>query len=373
MATARKDYYETLGVDKGSTPEQIKKAYRTLVKEWHPDAYKGSDKSVAEEKFKDIQEAYDVLSDSQKKAMYDKFGYVGDQGYSSSGRTSGGSGGPFDDMFGDFQDVFDVFFGGSAGRSRTSRQADRAVKGEDIHAAVTIDLKEVITGKKVFLEYDRRTSCDSCKGTGAEGGTSFRTCPTCNGSGVIKEEHRSFFGVFSNTRICGTCGGNGRIIDKKCSKCSGSGKESEKHRVQLNIPAGVENGATLRLPGHGNSGSFGGPSGDLYVRVRVNMPKEFKRSGNDLLCAAEIDYIEAVLGTSVNMNLPEGGTETLKIPSGTNPGTVFRMKNLGVPSMNRSKRGDIIVTIKVKISKPSLKEKKLLNQLAKLKNARVDE
>ena len=373
MSTTRKDYYEILGVEKDANPEQIKKAYRKLVKEWHPDAYKGEDKQVAEEKFKSIQEAYDVLSDSQKKAMYDRYGYVGDQNFTGSGRTAGNSGGPFEDIFGDFQDVFDVFFGGASGRTRGSRQADRAVRGEDIHAAVTIDLKEVITGKKVFLEYDRSNTCETCGGSGAEGGNSYRTCPTCNGAGVIKEEHRSLFGVFSNTRVCGTCGGNGKIIDKKCSKCGGSGKEREKHRVQLNIPVGVEDGAALRLPGHGNSGAFGGPNGDLYVRVRVNMPKEFKRNGTDLLCTAEIDYIEAVLGTSIDMELPEGGVETLKIPSGTNPGTVFKMKNLGVPSMNTGRRGDIVVTIKIKITKPSSREKKLLNEIAKLRNAKVVE
>ncbi len=375
MAQSRKDYYEILGVSRNATDEDIRKAYRRLVKEWHPDAYKGADKKDAEAKFKEIQEAYEVLSDKEKRAMFDRFGYVGDpSSYSrGSGRTPGSAGGNFDDMFGDFQDVFDVFFGGSRSGTSSRSQGPRAVRGEDIHASVAIDLKDVILGKKVILEYDRNKVCHKCKGTGAEDGTSFKTCPTCNGSGYVKEEHRSFFGMFSNTHACNTCNGTGRIIDKRCGQCSGRGYVKERHQVSVAIPAGVENGATLRIGGHGNSGQNGGPYGDLYVSVRVEMPSEFRRSGNDLYITKEIDYVEGALGTTVEIPLPEGGTETLRIPAGTSPNTVFRMKNLGVPSVSGNRRGDLLVTVRVNISKPSSKEKKLLQQIAKLKNSRVVE
>ncbi|ACR80079.1 MULTISPECIES: molecular chaperone DnaJ [Kosmotoga] len=366
MAAAKKDYYEVLGVSRGASQEEIKKAYRKLVKQWHPDTYKGSDKKYAEEKFKEIQEAYEVLIDPQKRGMYDRFGYVGEPSYTGSGQTAGPGGGFFDDIFSDFQDVFDVFFGGSRTRSRKERTA-RPVKGDDIYANVSVDLKDAITGKSVFLEYDRKVTCNACNGTGAEGGTSFRTCPRCGGSGMITEEHRSLFGIFSNTHTCEVCNGTGRIVDQRCSTCGGSGYTREKHRVKINIPPGVEDRATIRISGHGHAGKNGGPNGDLYVTVRVKMPPEFKRSGNDLLYSVEIDYTQAALGTTVQIPLPEGGTENLRIPAGTNPGTIFRLKGFGAPSVTSGKRGDIIVTVKVSIPKPSRKEKKLLEEIAKLK------
>lgn len=375
MAPSRKDYYEILGVPKTATPEDIRKAYRKLVKEWHPDAYKGEDKKSAEAKFKEIQEAYEVLSDQEKRATFDRFGYVGDpSAYSrGSGRTPGAEGGHFDDIFGDFQDVFDVFFGSNRAGGTARTQGPRAIRGEDIHASVVVDLKDVILGKKVILEYDRSTTCKSCNGNGSEGGTSYKTCPNCNGTGYIKEEHRSFFGIFSNTHACNTCGGSGRIIDKRCPDCGGRGTQKERHQVSVNIPASVENGSTLRIGGHGNAGQNGGPSGDLYVSVRVEMPSEYRRNGNDLYVSKEIDYVEAALGTSIDVGLPEGGSETLKIPAGTSPNTVFRMKNLGVPNISGSKRGDLLVTVRVNIGRPSSREKKLLQQIAKLKNSKVVE
>ncbi|OAA31423.1 molecular chaperone DnaJ [Kosmotoga arenicorallina S304] len=362
---ARKDYYEILGVSRDASKDDIKRAYRKLVKQWHPDAYKGSDKKQAEEKFKEIQEAYEILNDPQKRSMYDRFGYVGEPGYSGGGRTTGNSGGFFEDIFGDFQDIFDVFFGGS--RSTQGRRTQRSVKGEDIHTTITVEIKDVINGKISFLEYDRKVACSACNGTGAEKGTSFSTCPRCNGTGTVTEEHRSFFGVFTNTHVCEACGGTGKIISKRCQTCNGTGSVRQKHRVRINIPAGVEDGATIRLTGQGNSGKFGGPNGDLYVRVRVSMPPYYRRSGNDLLYSVEIDYTEAALGTIVKIPLPEGSYENLKIPAGTDPGTIFKLKGYGIPSMNSGRRGDILVTVKVKIPKPSLKEKKLLEELAKVK------
>jgi len=364
VMTTRKDYYEILGVPRDATKEDIKKAYRKLVKQWHPDAYKGSDKKNAEEKFKEIQEAYEVLSDPQKRSMYDRFGYVGEPSY-SGGKTSGNSGGFFEDIFGDFQDIFDVFFGGS--RTAHSTRTHRSVKGEDIHATITVELKDTINGKITFLEYNRKATCNACNGTGAENGTSFSTCPRCNGTGTVTEEHRSFFGVFTNTHVCEACGGTGKIINKRCPACHGTGTVQERHRVRINIPPGVEDGATIRLAGQGNSGRYGGPNGDLYVRVRVSMPPYYRRSGNDILYTVEIDYTQAALGTVVKIPLPEGSYENLKIPAGTDPGTVFKLKGYGIPSMSSGRRGDILVTVKVKIPKPSLKEKKLLEELARTK------
>lgn len=373
MAASRKDYYSILGVSRDASKEDIKKAYRKLVREWHPDAYKGDDKKDAEDKFKEIQEAYHVLSDPEKRAMFDKFGYVGEPSERVRyGRTSGSSGGFFDESFGDFQDIFDVFFGGSRSRTRESR-GQQAVKGEDIHASVTVDLKDVISGKTMYLEYGRSSTCNACGGNGSENGTSFRSCPNCGGSGYVREEHRSFFGVFANTRVCSTCEGGGRIVETRCSECSGSGALKEKHRVKVNVPPGVEDGSTLRITGHGNAGKSGGPGGDLYVMVRVKVPDHYKRRGTDLYYIAEIDYIEAVLGTTVEVPLPEGGLENLTIPQGTNPGTVFRMKNLGIPSISNSRRGDLNVTVKVNITKPSSKERKILHEIAKIRKAKVME
>jgi len=373
MAASRKDYYSILGVPRDASREDIKKAYRKLVREWHPDAYKGGDKKEAEERFKEIQEAYHVLSDPEKRAMFDKFGYVGEPSERVRyGRTAGTSGGFFDEGLGDFQDIFDVFFGGSRSRGGQQR-ARQAVKGEDIHASVTVDLKDVISGKTIYLEYDRNAACAACGGNGAEDGTSFRTCPSCGGSGYVREEHRSFFGVFANTTVCTTCEGAGRIVDTRCGKCGGSGGIKEKHRVKANVPPGVEDGSTLRISGHGNAGRSGGPSGDLYVMVRVKIPDNYKRRGTDLYYIAEIDYIEAVLGTTVEVPLPEGGYENLTVPQGTNPGTVFRLKNMGIPSISNSRRGDLNVSVKVKITKPSSKERKILHEVAKLRKAKVME
>ncbi len=366
LLAARKDYYEILGVSKDASKEEIRKAYRQLVRKWHPDKHKDDARKDAENKFKEIQEAYEVLSNPKKKAMYDKFGYVGDQSYqpSGSGRTTGGTGGFFDDVFGDFQDVFDVFFGTQ--RSRTGAGTrQQSIKGEDVHARIDVELSEVVNGKTTYLEYDRKVQCSSCNGTGAENGTSFSTCPRCEGTGVFREQHRSFFGVFTNTRTCETCGGTGRIINKKCSKCNGTGYVRKKHRVKVNIPPGVENGATLRIPRQGHAGKYGGPAGDLYVQVRVNMPPQYSRRGTDLLIEKEIDYLDASLGTVVSIGLPEGGYENLKIPPGTNPGTTFRLKGYGMPQMSSNRRGDILVTVRVDIPKPSRKEKKLLEEIAK--------
>ncbi len=373
---AKKDYYKTLEIEKNATPEEIKKAYRKQVRKWHPDAYKGSDKKEAENKFKEVQEAYDVLTDPQKKAMYDKFGYVGDTGsYNRQRSAQNFGGGFFDDFFGGgsgVEDIFDVFFGGSRGKSK-QRTGPAPMKGGDIHASITLNLKELIEGKKVTLEYDRQVECNACHGTGAENGTSFRTCPTCNGSGSITEEHRSPFGFVTNKRVCSTCEGNGKIIENKCPKCTGKGRIKQNHKVSVTIPAGVENGSTIRLTNHGNAGLNGGQNGNLYISVKTNIPKEFVRSKNDLLFNSSVDYIEAVLGTAIDVPLPEGGTETLKIPSGTNPGQVFRLKNFGVPSVRTGKRGDIIVSIDIKISKPGRKEKKLLKEVASLRKAKIVE
>ena len=372
----KKDYYKTLEIEKNATPEEIKKAYRKLVRKWHPDAYKGDNKKEAEDKFKEVQEAYNILTDTQKKAMYDKFGYVGDAANYNRQRTSQNfSGGFFDDFFGGgsgVEDIFDVFFGGSRNKSK-QRTGPNPLKGGDIHASVTLNMKELVEGKKMVLEYDRQIECDSCHGTGAENGTNFKTWPICNGSGNITEEHRSPFGFVTNTRVCSTCEGSGRVIEKKCSKCNGKGRVKQNHKVTVTIPAGVETGSTIRLTNHGNSGLHGGPNGNLYISVRTDIPKDFIRNKNDLLFSTSIDYIEAVLGTAIDVPLPEGGMETLKIPSGTNPGQAFRLKNFGIPSVRTGKRGDIIVSVEVRISKPGRKEKKLLNEVATLRKAKIVE
>ncbi|KAF2956170.1 molecular chaperone DnaJ [Marinitoga sp. 38H-ov] len=372
----KKDYYKILGVSKDASPEEIKKAYRQLVKKWHPDRHQ-ENKKEAEEKFKEIQEAYEVLSDPQKKSLYDRFGFVPENGMPPP--NQGGRGGfedLFEDLFGNFgnfgdsgspfSDIFDMFMGGSSSSKRRQRTSKPPVKGEDKFFSITVDLKDVLNDIKKHIEYDRYTECKSCKGTGAKNGTSFTTCPRCNGTGTIKEEERTFFGVFVRNYQCPTCNGEGRIISERCDVCHGSGKVIIREKVDINIPAGVEDGYAFRIPGKGNDGKNGGPAGDLIIKVNVKNHPRFIRKGSNLETTVDIDYIQALLGDTLELNLLNGKT-TLKIPEGTNPGTVLVLKGQGLPDFRTGKYGDLYVKINVKFKKPGLRERKLLKEIAKLK------
>ncbi len=373
----KKDYYEILGVPRNATQEEIKRAYKKLIKKWHPDL-NPDNREEAERRFKEIQEAYEVLSDPQKRAMYDKFGYVGDVPPTSGGEYTGGGripsldeilkeffgeglGGFFGrDLFG--SDVFDVFFG-----ERTSTRERIRKRGEDVEAAVTIDLEEAIRGTRKEIEYERYEICDHCGGTGAEPGYGYRTCPKCGGRGYIRQESRTPFGFFVTETVCDMCGGTGKVIEKVCQVCGGSGRVRRRKRITINIPPGVTDGTRLRVPGMGNAGSGGGDYGDLYVTVRVKEDPRFKRQGSDLLYDAWIDYTQAILGGTIEVPLPGGGTTSLRIPPGTEHGTIFRLKGMGIPSES-GRSGDLLVRVNVQIPKSvSRKEKKLLEEIARMK------
>lgn len=364
----RKDYYEILGISRDATQEEIKKAYKKLAKKWHPDL-NPENKKEAEEKFKEITEAYQVLSDPEKRAQYDRFGYVGEQPFNYN--TTGNGGSIFQDLFGDFEDIFDMFFGRRPGTSATREKVSRA--GEDIHHFVSIELEDVLTGKEVPLEYDRRIYCTSCNGTGAENGTSFRTCHRCGGTGVIREEQRTFFGSFVNTYTCPTCGGNGRVVDKKCKVCSGTGYINEKRKVKLKIPPGIEDGARLRITGGGHAGVNGGPNGDLYVTVKIKPHPIFKRKGDDIYSEVNVHFLQAILGSTIEIPTLEGPLK-LKIKPGTQPDTLIRLREKGLPNMKTGKRGDLYVKVKLEIpARVSRKERELLKNLAEISGINVEE
>ncbi len=372
----KKDYYEILGVPKNATQDEIRKAYKKLIKKWHPDLHPDN-KEEAERKFKEIQEAYEVLSDPEKRAMYDKFGYVGDVPPSGGYEYRSGRIPSLEEIikefFGDFggffgrefagSDIFDIFLG----EGTSTRERHSSKRGENIELTIVIDMEEAIKGGRREIEYERYEVCDHCGGTGAEPGSGYRTCPKCGGTGYIRRESRSGFGIFITQTVCDMCGGTGRIIEKVCHVCRGSGRVKRRRRITVNIPAGVEDGTKLRIPSGGNAGYNGGDYGDLYITVRVREDPRFKRSGSDLLYNVNVDYTQALLGTVIDVPLPDGGYTKLKIPSGTSHGTIFRLKGMGLPD-RYGRRGDLLVTVNVEIPKRlSKKEKKLIEEIARMK------
>ncbi|PLV58331.1 molecular chaperone DnaJ [Thermotoga sp. KOL6] len=363
MRREKKDYYEILGVPRNATQEEIRRAYKKLVKEWHPDRHPENRKE-AEQRFKEIQEAYEILSDPQKRAMYDRFGYVGEQPSYQEGRTSGSF---FEDFLRDFEDIFnrdifEVFFGEEPHRRERKEYSHR---GEDIKYEIEVNLSDLINGTEIPIEYERYETCPRCGGTGVEPDSGYINCPKCGGTGRIREEKRSFFGYFVSERTCDECGGTGKIPRELCHECGGSGRVLRRVRRTIKIPPNVEDGTQLRIPGGGNAGYYGGPYGDLIVIVRLKPDNRFRKSGKNLLYDITIDYLQAILGTTVEIPLPEGGTTMLKIPAGTQPGTVFKLKGKGLPD-EYGRRGDLLVNVQVEIPKNlSREERKVLEDLAK--------
>ncbi len=354
MPSATKDLYEILGVSRDATEAEIKKAFRHKARELHPDVNKSED---AEEQFKELNEAYDVLSDSNKRAQYDRFGTI------PGAAGSGGGYVDFEDLFGGFGgmgDIFSSFFGGSA-RSRQTR-----TEGRDMGIGITIDLADVATGVKKEIVYDRLAPCADCDGTGLGENGEEVTCTNCGGSGRVVSVQHTFLGDMQSASTCPECGGRGKKIEGACEECDGQGRVPDRQRVSVEIPAGIHDGQQLRIGGLGEAGMQGARSGDLIVTVRVQNDDHFERQGDDLHVSIEVPMLKAALGADVNIKgILEDETIKVNIPQGTQAGDVVRIKGYGLPRLKRSSRGDMYVHMDVRIPKKlNKKQKKLAEELA---------
>jgi molecular chaperone DnaJ len=347
-----KDYYNILGVDRNVSDVDIKKAYRKLALKYHPDRNPG-DKS-AEERFKEVNEAYSCLSDPQKKANYDQFGTAEGMG---EGFSAGGFG-DFSSAFGDiFGNMFGDIFGDFSGRGRT-----RPRKGQDLRYDLELDLSEAVFGTEKKINIPRWENCSTCGGTGSKPGKGPSVCQTCRGTGQTKLQQ----GFFTIARTCGTCGGEGKVITDPCIKCRGQGKVNKQRKVSLKIPAGVDTGIRLKVSGEGEAGSLGGPPGDLYVIIEVSPHPFFKRKGNDLHCEVPISFVQAALGSEIEVPTVDGKAE-IRIPSGTPSGRVFHLRGKGIPKLGGYGKGDQYVTIFIDVPKKlSARQKELLREFAEI-------
>ena len=349
----KRDYYEVLGVDKNASPEEIKKAYRKLAMKYHPDQNPG-DKS-AEEKFKEVNEAYEILSDADKKSRYDQFGFAGvDPNYGAGGGAGfEGFGG-----FGGFGDIFSDLFGGGFGFGGDSgRRANAPRQGENVSAQVTVTFEEAAKGCQKEVTVGRIENCRTCHGTGAKEGTQPETCPVCHGSGTVRTTRQTAFGTFAQTAACSKCDGKGKIIRDPCPTCRGKGKVRVNKKITVNIPAGIDNGQAVRVRGEGSTGSNGGPSGDAIVSIRV-MPHElFERDGANILCEMPITFAQAALGAEIEVPTLDGKVR-YRVPEGTQSGTTFRFKGKGMPYVGYKNRGDQLVTVFVEVPTRLTKEQK---------------
>lgn len=351
----KRDYYEVLGVSRNATSDEIKKAYRKLARKYHPDANPG-DKD-AEAKFKEISEAYVVLSDPEKRAGYDRFGHAGADGLGFGGFEGFGD-------FGGLGDIFEMFFGGG-GRTRRRTGPER---GQDIRTDMEISLEEAAFGLEREVKVPRVETCGTCGGSGAAAGSKPKTCLACAGTGQVQFTQSTPFGRIVQSRTCDRCRGTGQVIEKPCPTCRGAGSVRKTRSIKVKVPPGVDNGSRLRLAGEGEAGTRGGPPGDLYVYIHVKQHKLFRREGDDLICEIPLSFVQAALGDEIDVPTLEG-KEKLKIPEGTQPGTVFRIRGKGVPHLSGFGRGDQHVRIKVMIpGKLSEKQKELLREFARLDN-----
>jgi molecular chaperone DnaJ len=358
-----KDLYEILGLQRGASEMDIKKSYRRLAAKYHPDVNKSTD---ASEKFKEISSAYEVLSDPKKRSQYDQFGSVG-----GTQGSSGGFGGFEGFAAEDFGDIFESFFGGGFGNS-AKRGQKAPSRGRDIQAEVSISFSESVSGITREIEIIALETCDLCEGEGIEKGSSYKTCHTCHGAGTIVQQQRTPFGVIQTSRTCPTCNGRGKIPEKECTKCHGSGRVSHRKTVSVHIPAGVFDGALLRIAGKGEAGERGMPYGDLLIRVYVSKSRDFEREGDSILSTVHIHFLQAVLGAEVVVKTVHG-EEKIKIPTGTQSGKVFRIRGKGMPKIGRDASGDHLVTIVVDIpEKLSSKERDILEKLAEQMDISVD-
>lgn len=339
---ASKDYYASLGLEKGASDDEIKRAFRKLAIKYHPDKNQGN--KEAEEKFKEINEAYQVLSDPEKKARYDQFGTAD---FDGSGFGAGGFGGfDFSDM-GGFGDIFESFFGGGGS---SSRRRNGPTRGADIEYTLNLTFEEAIFGTEKEITITKSENCEDCSGTGAKAGSTPKTCDQCGGSGQVRVQRQTPLGSFVSTSSCDRCGGKGTIVDNPCQTCSGKGKVRKRRVISVKVPAGVDTGNIIPLRGQGEHGSNGGPAGDLYVRINVSSSKQFERRGNDIYIDTHISMAKAALGVEIVVPTVDGDVK-YTIPEGTQSGTLFRLKGKGVPRVNATGRGDQYVRVIVDIPK----------------------
>lgn len=358
----KRDYYEVLGVSKSASEDEIKKAYRKKAKQYHPDLNPGD--AEAEAKFKEANEAYEVLSDSQKKARYDQFGHAGvDPNYGAGGGAYGGGfGGGFD--FGDLGDIFGSFFGGGFGGGRQANP-NAPQKGETVQTRVTISFEEAAKGCKRTVDINRVDTCPDCRGTGAKAGTSPKTCPDCQGRGYVNVQQRTAFGVISTQKSCPKCQGKGKVVDDPCQKCRGNGRVNNRVSVDINIPAGIDDRQVFNISGAGNAGVNGGPQGDLKVAVFVRPHAYFERDGYNVWLEQRVSFTQAALGDSLRIPTLDGDVK-FDLPAGTQSGTVFSLKGKGIQILNGRGRGDQLVRIIVDVPKNlTQKQKELLVELEK--------
>ncbi len=358
-----RDFYEILGVSRSADAEELKRAYRRLARKYHPDVNK---EPGAEETFKEINRAYEVLSDPQARANYDRFGEAGVSG--AAGFPDFGVG----DM-GGFADIFETFFGGfGTGVGTTGRRRPGPTRGDDLRYDLKLEFREAVFGGEKEIRLNHLETCQACKGSGAKPGTRPVTCSTCNGVGQVRRSTRTPFGSFTQLTTCPTCGGTGGVIEDRCDACGGQGHIQVSKKLKITIPAGVDTGTRLRVSGEGDAGQRGGPPGDLYVYLFVEPDPEFQREGNNILSRLKISYLQAILGCRVMVSTVDGEAE-LTIPPGTQPGTILTLEGHGVPRVgNPVARGDHLITVEVEIpTRINHEERELLEKLAKIRGERL--
>ena len=353
MAEQKRDYYEVLGVAKGASEDELKKAYRKLAKQNHPDLHPGD--AEAEARFKEVNEAYEVLSDKDKRARYDQFGYAGVDPNFGAGGFGGGFDGGFD--FGDLGDIFGSFFGGGFGGGSRRANPNAPQRGESIRMGVTITFEEAAFGCEKSVTVDRMEQCGTCHGSGCAEGTQPEVCSECHGTGQVQVRRQTPMGVFATSATCPKCGGKGKIIHSPCKDCGGSGATRQRRTIQASIPAGIDNGQTISIRGQGHAGKNGGPAGDLLITVTVKPHELFRREGTSVLCEAPITFTQAVLGAELEIPTIDGKVK-YDLPEGTQSGTTFRLRGKGIPSINGRGRGDQYVTVYIETPRNLNKEQK---------------
>lgn len=358
---AKRDYYDVLGVSKGASAEDLKKAYRTKAKEFHPD--RNSDNPNAEAQFKEVNEAYDVLKDSDKKAAYDRYGHAAFEGGMGGGGRGGYPGGGNGDFASAFSDVFEDLFGDFMGGRGGGQSRSRAQRGSDLRYNLRVSLEEAFKGIQKTINVPTSTACDTCRGTGAEGGAEPTTCPTCSGMGKVRAQQ----GFFTVERTCPTCNGMGQIIKNPCRSCGGQGRIEKERALSVNIPAGVETGTRIRLAGEGEAGLRGGPSGDLYIFIEVKEHALFQRDGAHLFCRVPVSMTTAAMGGEVEVPTIDGGRSRVKVPTGAQSGKQLRLRAKGMPALRGGGVGDMLIELAVETPvNLTARQKELLREFEKL-------